>query len=100
MDTIRESVEKNLQIWNKARLEKLEALTAPQVIIDNLKSELVKGNLADKVGKIKDFGHLTFTKVEGKKFRRGAGAVFTTDNGQVFFIPGPYGYFLTDKESK
>jgi hypothetical protein len=98
MATIRERIELNLQAWQKARIEKLTGINAPQVIIDNLIKGIESNDLAGKVRHIKDFGNLEYTAVEPKKFRRGTGAVFTTETGNIFFIPGPYSYFLTDKE--
>lgn len=101
MTTIRESLESKLQESQTARVAHLERLTAPQVQIDGLKAQLVKGNLASRVGKIKDFGHLEFTAVEGKKYRLGQGAEFTlADGSEVWLVPGSYGLFLTNKEGK
>lgn len=101
MSTIRESLEVKLQEGQTKRLAELKRLTAPQVIIDKVEADIAAGNLASKVGKIKEFGHLEFTAVERKKYSRGFGAEFTlTDNSKVWLIPGPYGLFLTNKEGK
>lgn len=101
MSTIRQHVELKLQEGHTKRLVELKRLTAPQVIIDKVEAGIATCNLAAKVGKIKDFGHLEFTAVEGKKYRLGQGAEFTlADGSKVWLIPGPHGLFLTNKESK
>ena len=97
--TIRERLEEKLRECTRSRLEKLRELNAPDMVIERLEKALQQGDLASRVGKIKNYGNLTVTGVCNQQYRQGFGALFTTAEGpQIAFIPGPYGWFLAEEE--
>ena len=97
--TIRQAIEPKLAAGAQARLDKLTKLNAPHATLATQQTAIDNGDLAAKVGHIKDYGDLEFTATENRKFRRGYGVRFsTTDGRQIDMIPGPYGLFLTEVE--
>jgi len=84
-----------------ARLEDLERLNAPEVILTSLRGVLESGQV--KVNKLDQFEDLEVTKVERKKGR--GGKVFfnlTCKTGEtiLFFPLARYGAFVTLAEEK
>ena len=97
MTTIRQAIEPKLIERAEARLVKLQQLDSPKAIVEAQLAAIAKGNLADKVGHIADFGDQEFSATEPRKYRRGYGVRFTLVSGtQVDMIPGPYGLFLSE----
>ena len=96
MQTINNFLQRNFKSQLESRLEKLEELSAPQVIIDKIKEQLTTDCGLSEVGKIKEFGHLEFVDFTTQKYRRGTGINFELENGKIAkMIPGPYSRFLT-----
>lgn len=95
--TIRQALEIKLQAAAERRLAQFREKGAPKALVQGLETKLANGDLAAKVGKIQHFGDLVFTAVANKKYRRGYGATFTVEAGEIHMIPGPYGLFLANK---
>ncbi len=102
-ETISEFINNNFKVHTQARLDKLTAIGAPKSIQQSLTKKLENPNYdySSEVGKIKDFGQLTITSFETKKYRRGMGVTFQTEQGQeVLLIPGPHSWFLTTNKKE
>lgn len=99
MDTIRDVVERFIRKGIEARLAKLREMKAPAIMLAAVEKSLA-GRVSDRVAKIEQFGDRPVQSHITRVYRRNNGIEFTTEAGLVWLIPGPHGWFLTNKASK
>jgi hypothetical protein len=92
MASIREIVTQFMKTGMETRLAGLEKMQAPAVMIEAVRGALE--NPCKGIRKLEQYGDLEVLQHEAKKFRKNNGIVFTTGQGIVTLIPGPYGWFL------
>lgn len=100
MTTIREYLDKKSEENRTIRIANLEAAKAPKIIIEAEEKKIGTG--AAHIGKIKEFGPLTFIEVSQHKGLKGKPYLrFKNDSGaDILLVIGKWGPYLYRQNQK